>query len=39
MLEWYAKVLGMTVNARVPAIPGSPFKTVAFVSNDEAPLE
>jgi catechol 2,3-dioxygenase len=35
MLEWYGKVLGMTVNKRVPALPGSPFKTVAFASNDE----
>ena len=35
MLEWYGKVLGMTVNKRVEAPAGSPFKTVAFVSNDE----
>ena len=35
MLEWYGKVLGMTVNKRVPAPPGTPFKTVAFASNDE----
>ena len=35
MLEWYGKVLGTTVNKRVPALPGSPFKTVAFASNDE----
>lgn len=35
MLEWYGKVLGMTVNKRVPALPGSPFKTVVFASNDE----
>ena len=35
MLEWYGKVLGMTVNKRVAAPAGSPFKTVAFVSNDE----
>jgi catechol-2,3-dioxygenase len=35
MLDWYGKVLGMTVNVCVAAIPGSPFKTVAFASNDE----
>jgi len=35
MLAWYGKVLGMTVNKRVNAPAGSPFKTVAFVSNDE----
>jgi catechol-2,3-dioxygenase len=35
MLEWYGKVLGMTVNKRVAAPTGSPFKTVAFASNDE----
>jgi catechol 2,3-dioxygenase len=35
MLEWYGKVLGMTVNKRVPALPGSPFQSVAFASNDE----
>jgi len=34
MLDWYGKVLGMTVNKHVPALPGSPFKTVAFASND-----
>ena len=35
MLEWYRKVLGMTVHKRVAAPTGSPFKTVAFASNDE----
>jgi len=35
MLEWYGKVLGMTVNTRVAAPAGSPFKTVAFASNDQ----
>ena len=35
MLEWYGKVLGMTVNKRVAAPAGTPFKTVAFASNDE----
>jgi len=35
MLEWYGKVLGMTANKRVAAPAGSPFKTVAFASNDE----
>ncbi len=35
MLEWYGKVLGMTVNKRVAAPVGSPFTTVAFASNDE----
>lgn len=35
MLEWYGKVLGMTVNKRVAASAGTPFKTVAFASNDE----
>jgi catechol-2,3-dioxygenase len=35
MLEWYGKVLGMTVNKRVPAPEGTPFRTVAFASNDE----
>ena len=35
MLEWYGKVLGMTVNKRVAAPEGTPFKTVAFASNDE----
>jgi catechol 2,3-dioxygenase len=35
MLEWYGKVLGMTVNKRVAAPERTPFKTVAFASNDE----
>ena len=35
MLEWYGKVLGITVNKRVTAPAGTPFKTVAFASNDE----
>ncbi len=35
MLAWYGKVLGMTVYARVAAPAGSPFKTVAFATNDE----
>ena len=35
MLEWYGKVLGMTVNKRVSAPEGTPFRTVAFASNDE----
>jgi len=35
MLEWYGKVLGMTVHKRVAAPDGSPFKTVAFATNDE----
>jgi len=35
MIEWYGKVLGMTVNKRVDAPAGSPFKTVAFASNDQ----
>ena len=35
MLDWYGKVLGMTVNKRVAAPAGTPFKTVAFASNDE----
>ena len=35
MLEWYEKVLGITVNKRAVAPAGTPFKTVAFASNDE----
>jgi len=35
MLEWYRKVLGITVHNRVTAPAGSPFKTVAFATNDE----
>jgi catechol 2,3-dioxygenase-like lactoylglutathione lyase family enzyme len=38
MLDWYHKVLGMTVNHRRPAVPpgtpGLPF-SVAWISNDE----
>ncbi len=39
MLDWYRKVLGMTVNHRL-AVPaagqhGPPFSAMAFVSNDE----
>jgi len=35
MLEWYSKVLGLFVHNRVKAPAGSPFKTVAFATNDE----
>jgi catechol 2,3-dioxygenase len=38
MLDWYRKVLGMTVNHRFSAPagpPGSPMISAAFVSNDE----
>lgn len=37
MLDWYRKVLGMTVNHRARALGGarSPWSNVAFVSNDE----
>ncbi len=38
MLEWYRKVLGMTINARAdaPAGPeGKPLFSAAFASNDE----
>lgn len=35
MLEWYSKVLGIFVHNRVTAPAGSPFKTVAFATNDE----
>lgn len=35
MLEWYRKVLGIVVHARVSAPAGSPFETVAFTTNDE----
>ena len=35
MLEWYGKVLGLFVHNRVKAPAGSPFKTVAFATNDE----
>jgi len=35
MLEWYRKVLGITVHKHVPAPAGSPFTAVAFATNDE----
>ncbi|HXK01133.1 MAG TPA: VOC family protein [Verrucomicrobiae bacterium] len=35
MLEWYREVLGLFVHNRVKAPAGSPFKTVAFATNDE----
>jgi catechol-2,3-dioxygenase len=35
MLEWYGKVLGLFVHNRVKAPAGSPFKNVAFATNDE----
>ena len=35
MIEWYRKVLGMTVHKRVAAPAGSPFRAVAFATNDE----
>ena len=35
MLEWYRTVLGIFVHNRVIAPAGSPFKTVAFATNDE----
>jgi catechol 2,3-dioxygenase len=35
MLEWYRNVLGITVHNHVTAPAGSPFKTVAFATNDE----
>jgi len=35
MLDWYRKVLGIVVHARVNAPADSPFKTVAFATNDE----
>jgi catechol-2,3-dioxygenase len=36
MIEWYRKVLGMTINHR-STVPGgrAPFSAMAFVSNDE----
>jgi len=39
MIDWYRKVLGMTVNHRsdrTAAPSGAPFSAMAFVSNDEA---
>lgn len=36
MLEWYRKVIGLTVNRRVSVPAGrAPFTAVAFASNDE----
>ena len=35
MVDWYEKVLGITVNKRAVAPAGTPFETVAFASNDE----
>jgi catechol-2,3-dioxygenase len=36
MLDWYRKVLGMTVNKRISVPTGrAPFTAVAFASNDE----
>jgi catechol 2,3-dioxygenase len=39
MIDWYRKVLGMTINHRSttpPARNGPPFSAMAFMSNDEA---
>ena len=38
MIDWYRKVLGMTLNHRaaVPEARNAPFSAAAFVSNDEA---
>jgi len=38
MLDWYRKVLGMTINHRTPSLGGAqrtPWSSAAFVSNDE----
>jgi catechol 2,3-dioxygenase-like lactoylglutathione lyase family enzyme len=40
MIDWYRKVLGMTINYRSAAAPagarnGPPFSAAAFVSNDD----
>ena len=35
MIDWYRKVLGMTINYRSTAPAGAPFSAIAFVSNDE----
>ena len=38
MLDWYRKVLGMTLNHRTPSLGGAqrtPWSSAAFVSNDE----
>ncbi len=34
MIDWYSKVLGITVHKRIAAPEGTPFKTVAFATND-----
>ncbi|MGP0083051.1 MAG: VOC family protein [Steroidobacteraceae bacterium] len=38
MIDWYRKVLGMTLNHRaaMPKARNAPFSAMAFVSNDEA---
>ena len=35
MIDWYRKVLGMTINYRSAMPAGAPFSAAAFVSNDE----
>ena len=35
MVEWYRTTIGIVVHNRVTAPAGSPFKSVAFASNDE----
>jgi len=35
MIDWYRKVLGMTINYRSAMPVGAPFSATAFVSNDE----
>ena len=35
MIDWYRKVLGMTINYRSTMPAGAPFSATAFVSNDE----
>jgi catechol-2,3-dioxygenase len=35
MIDWYRKVLGMTINHRSDRTDGAPFSAVAFLSNDE----
>jgi len=35
MIDWYRKVLGMTINYRSVMPAGAPFSAAAFVSNDE----
>ncbi|MGA9600974.1 MAG: VOC family protein [Methylocystis sp.] len=34
-IDWYRKVLGMSVNYRSTMPPGAPFSAAAFASNDE----